>query len=161
MSKKAVVAFVLVAAVPAFFVGGARPIGAQGDNPQAPKQILKTFEYMEFLVQPVFEELRETAAKEPEGRKQWKALYRGTFATAELMNLLFSRSDEEYMAEADWPLYSANTRQAAEAMGAAVKEQDFALAKERYLAMVESCNACHSRFMEDDAELLEPWPEDE
>lgn len=161
MKRVAMYAVIAIAAVVMTSVFTSLSAKAEDDNPLEPKQVLETYELMDVIVNPAFENLRAVAIKEPEGRKDWKGLYNGSFTIAELMNLLFSRADEDYMAEPDWAQMTAKTRGLAEQMGAAVQDQDYPTAKERYLSMVQSCNACHVRFLGEDEVVIEAYPPSE
>lgn len=136
-------------------VGNPLPRVAAEDGALEPVQVLDTYETMDYLFEPAYEALKAAVATEPEGRQQWRAIYTNSFAIAEMSNLLFSRSDADYMSEEDWPKMAAQSREAAKALGEAVREQDYALITKRFNALRESCNACHTRFDPENAPEIE------
>lgn len=161
MKRVVVYVSIVIAAVVATSAFNGLAAKAEDENPLKPKAILETYELMDVIVNPAFEELRAVAVKEPEGRSDWKGLYNGSHTIAELMNLVFSRSEEDYVGNPDWAVMTAQTRLLAEKMGAAIKEQDYPTAKEHYLAMVQSCNACHVKFIGEDEVVIEAYPPEE
>jgi uncharacterized membrane protein len=118
-----------------------------------PKAVIEIDEIMEMFFEEQFNELRRSVAEEPSKRAQLRAVYRTTYSLAEAHNLLFDL-DEEYFEkefiEADvWGAYVVRGRQYAGAIGDALRPLDYPLLKERFVALVESCNGCHEEYADD------------
>ena len=121
--------------------------------------VIDTYEVMEFMMDPAYEALKDALVTEPEGRRGWRAVYVASYTVAEQANLLFSRNDEEYMLTPEWDQMSADMRQKAAAIGDTVREQDYSKAKDAYLGLIQSCNACHQATDPDNAPEVKPWDE--
>lgn len=123
----------------------------------APRQALNNDEVMKFFFDPYYIDLKNALKEKPVGKKGWRAAYVSSFRLAEAHNLLFCREGEDYMGTPRWNVLSVVGRNAATAVGEAVKELDYEKAKVEYLALIESCNICHQRFeLEEPTEVL-PW----
>lgn len=155
MKKVSIFVFASILVVTLAVFVSSRPLQAQGDEAMAPKQIIPTYEVMEILFEREYDAMKENLAAEPDSRKVWRELYNSTYALAELTNILYSRSDEDYMSEPDWVKHIAETRAATEALGEVVKERDYANVKTKFEALRVSCNACHTRFEGEDGTVLE------
>ena len=86
--------------------------------------LIDNYELMDFMVDPVYEKLKEAASVEPTGRKGWRALYFNAYSMGELANLLFSRTDQEYMGTPEWNELARQMRQFCNNIGAATKAKD-------------------------------------
>ncbi len=120
-----------------------------------PKQVVDTYELMEILFEDPYELMKMALAEEPADRKAWKVVFDNANRLAEASNLLFFRETSDYEAEAEYKAMAAASRDTAIAIKDAVKAQDYAMAKEKFNAMRESCNACHVKYEEDVAPVLE------
>lgn len=115
------------------------------------KQILETAELMKLLVDPIYEDLKDAIETPPEKRKDWRSLYIAAFSLAELNNLNFSRTGEEYTDNEEWIAFSIKSRDQVVDFAEAVRERpDYAILKEKYLLVMENCNACHAKFAPDE-----------
>jgi uncharacterized membrane protein len=118
-----------------------------------PKAILEIDELMKMFFEKQFEDLRRSVAEEPSKRSQLRAIYRTTYSLAEAHNLLFDLDEdyfEEEFIEADvWGAYVVKGRQYAGAIGDALNPLDYPLVKERFVALVNSCNSCHEEYADD------------
>ncbi len=122
------------------------------------KPILDTGEIMKLLMDPIHEDLKDWIENPPEKRKDWRGLYVASYTLAEINNLLYSRTDHEYMLTAEWRDLVTESRAVAAHLANSVKERhDYATVKANYLAVIESCNTCHSRYdpTEEDAPMIE------
>lgn len=111
--------------------------------------LIECHELMSIFFEPLFLDLRELLATEPKRRKALKAAYNAAFSLGEVHNLLFSRTDEDYMLTPDWMAMSMEGRIAAQAVGKAVLARDYAITKESFLTLTQTCNACHEKFSPD------------
>ena len=124
-------------------------------NVTVARPLVDTYELMDFMMDPVYEELKDAVAAEPTGRAGWRAIYVAAFTLGEQANLLFSRTDQDYMKTPEWAKATVDMREKANAIGLAVRNQDYAAAKAGYAVLIESCNACHKQF-EPEAPVVEP-----
>jgi hypothetical protein len=141
--------------------GGLVKAQDEGDpDAMEPVAVLSTYEMMEVLVEPQFEALKTAVATEPADRAGWVAVYDSSYALGELMNLLFSRTDVDYAGEETYKKMTVDSRKKSVAVAEAVKKQDYELVKANYIALVESCNACHVEYEKDIAPILVPFGEE-
>ena len=138
------------------FLAQPQPVrGQAAERPEA-KQVVDIHELMDLLIDPIYEELRDAVEVAPEGRKAWRSLYISSHKLAEVSNLLFSREDDEYTTSNDWFTLSAGARDTTATLAASIKERsEYAPIKANYLNVVQSCNACHERFSEDEPPVIE------
>lgn len=121
-----------------------------------PTQVMETKEMMKIMMDPVWEDIRDLTEKAPEGRRDWRFLYIATFSLAEQHNLLFNRTDREYMATDDWRALSIEGLEASIALADSVREQDFDAILANKERTLQSCNACHERFEPGEAPEIRP-----
>jgi hypothetical protein len=130
----------------------------EADSPATEeKQIIDNVELMELLFDPYYVDLRNSLKKAPERRRDWRTVYIATYRLAEATNLLFSREGEDYMGTPEWNALALESREAVEAVGAAVRELDYELTKSRYIAFIETCNKCHEAFELEEPTIVEPF----
>ena len=121
------------------------------------KQIVETAELMKLLVDPIYEELKEAIEVEPKGRKAWRALYIAAFNLAEVNNLLFSRTDEDFMLTPEWVEESLNAQRILNAFAKSVRSQsEYEVLTENYLAVMSNCNDCHRTFSPGEVDEIVP-----
>ncbi len=149
----AVATLVALAAVLLEFPLTAAQSSGDDAGAQDEKQIIKAAEVMELFFDPYYIDLRNAMKEEPESRSDWRALYVATFRLAEANNLLFSRTGEEYMETPEWRALSLESRDQTELLGQAILKRDIPAIKERYGAVIESCNACHQKFQLEPVEI--------
>lgn len=101
-------------------------------------------EFMEYLFQPTFNQLKASMAKAPADSKGWKPIKSGSLILAEGSNLLLTRKPADNAEE--WAKQSVAVRESAADMYRAGKKKDFATARTHYEAMVVRCNNCHETF---------------
>ena len=94
-------------------------------------------------------------AKPPADRKGWATIYQRAIQVAEMQNLLFFR-DRPEVTDPRWAQQAAASRQAAADLAAAalfglrnIQKADFDGVRKKYVAVSESCNACHQAFARD------------
>lgn len=135
---------------------GADGIGMVEAVGDGPVQVLKTDELMKIMMDPVYEDLKDWIEVPPERRKQWRGLYVAAFSLAEVSNLMYSRTGEEYTENEEWVRLVTEGRDIAIRLAESVREQaEYETLKANYLALVESCNTCHERFNSDEPPEIE------
>lgn len=156
----------VVSILPLLFLAGCvtAPVGAAGTD--GPVQVLETPELMKILVDPIYEDLKDWIEVPPEGRKAWRGLYVASFSLAEVTNLMYSRTGEDYTENAEWTRLVTDARDVTIRLAESVREQAaYETLKKNYLAVVESCNVCHEVFPSDEPPQIAPpraWmPEEE
>ena len=134
---------------------GCDPAGETAAFPQpaqAPyyeEQVLNTAEVMEFLMDPIYEQLKDAVENPPDKRKEWRALYITAYPLAETCNLLFSRVDEkkEYLSTQEWIDASIRARDVTVKLADSIKTQsDYEVIKANFIEMMNDCNECHRKF---------------
>jgi len=154
---RAVFAAAVIAVVCPF---AAQPIGAPG-QPQSPaatarpEPVVDNGEFMDLFLKSTYTELQQAMAAPPADRKAWAAIYQKAVRLAEMQNLLFFR-DRDEVKDPRWAEHTAAGRQAAADVANAalfglrnVAKADFATVRQKHLALVEACNACHKTFARD------------
>jgi cytochrome c556 len=131
-----------------------RPIG-QNDTPARPEPVVDNGEFMDMFLKATYTELQQSMAKPPADRKEWAAIYQKATRLAEMQNLLFFRNRDE-VKDPRWAEHTAKGRQAAADLAAAavfqlrnVQKADFEAVRVKYVALADSCNACHKTFARD------------
>lgn len=122
-------------------------------------QVLKTAELMKIITDPFYEDLKDAMENPPEARADWRALYVATYQLAEITNLFFARTGEDYLEgkEEEWARLTALSRDDLVALGESIKTQsDYEVIKEKYLQVIDSCNKCHEVFDPENAPDVEP-----
>lgn len=116
-----------------------------------PVQVIEADELMKLLVDPMFEDLKDAIEVAPEKRKDWRSLYIAAFNLAELNNLYFSRTGEDYMETEEWTDTIVKARSEVIALAEAVKERpEYSVLKEKFNVVTQSCNDCHTKFSADE-----------
>ena len=103
-------------------------------------------EFMEYVFQPTFRRLHAAMSAIPENNNGWKAIKADALILAEGGNLLLMRSPDDKEQAATWNGHSVTVRDFGGQLYQAAKKKDFVGARKRYVAMVQSCNACHIDF---------------
>lgn len=111
-----------------------------------PKAVIKNEELMKLMFDPYYVDLRKSLAEEPASGKVWRQAYIATYRLCEVTNLLYLRDDKDYMGTPEWREEVEAASAASVALGEAVKQLDYGMARERYEALIQRCNACHERF---------------
>ena len=111
-----------------------------------PKQIIKNEELMKLLFDPYYVDLRKAISEEPEGRAGWRQAYIAIFRLSEVTNLLYSREGKDYMGTDEWNEMATHSRDAAQAVGAAVLKLDYERVRKSYERLIQTCNDCHQKF---------------
>lgn len=122
-----------------------------------PQPLVDTYDLMDLIFDPTYESLKEAVSVEPEGRREWRAIYIHAYVMGELANLLFARNDHEYMTTKEWDDLVIEMRRLADNIGEATKAKDYPAAKSNYEALVANCNACHTKFEPEDATEVKVW----
>jgi len=121
------------------------------------KQIVSTAELMKLLVDPIYEELKDAIETPPDGRNEWRALYIAAFNLAEVNNLLFSRSDEDYQATPEWIEESLEAQELGITLAESIRAQsEYETIKDNYLAVMRNCNDCHRTFEPGEIDEITP-----
>jgi hypothetical protein len=153
--KKTTLRIVFVATFLALALGLSHPALYADHHEGGAVPVVDTHELMELLFEHGIEDLKAAVAEEPTGRKGWSTIYKSANSMAEVTNLLYIRSDEDYTSSEDWKNLTTASREAGVEVAAAAAKQDFALVTTKYNAFVKSCNACHEKFV-DDPPIIEP-----
>ena len=129
--------------------------GGQNDTPARPEPVVDNGEFMDMFLKATYTELQQSMAKPPVDRKEWAAIYQKATRLAEMQNLLFFRNRDE-VKDPRWAEHTAAGRQAAADLAASavfqlrnVQKADFAAVRVKYVALADSCNACHKTFARD------------
>lgn len=122
-----------------------------------PKQIIKNEELMKLLFDPYYVDLRKAILEEPEGRAGWRQAYIAIFRLSEVTNLLYSREGKDYMGTDEWNEMATHSRDAAEAVGAAVLKLDYERVRKCYERLIQTCNDCHQKFEPEKPTDVQVW----
>ena len=127
---------------------------------QAP--FLDTDGLMSNLVDPVFEDLKVAIETAPEKRKDWRSLSIAASSLAEINNLLYIRSEEGVTDKPEWMENVKNSHAVTNTLAKSIKDKaEYAVIKTNFLAVVQSCNDCHTKVVPDaevsDIEGPESW----
>lgn len=144
----------LPAAVIAATVLFVSPAALHAEEESGMKPVLTTFSLMDYLFDPPFEVLEEALESEPEDRRGWRDIRRSSETLAEVTNLLLIRDDLDYVDSEEWKTMTVDMREAAEAVAESTRTQDYDKAMEGFIALVQSCNACHAHFEPNTAPLF-------
>ena len=150
---RALIVSLVATLVPTVALG---PMGAaQTETPARPEPVVDNGEFMDMFLKATYTELQQSMAKPPADRKEWAAIYQKATRLAEMQNLLFFRNRDE-VKDPRWGAHSAAGRQAAADLATAavvqlrnVQKADFEAVRRKYVALADSCNACHKTFARD------------
>lgn len=118
---------------------------------QGPIQILEADELMKLLVDPMFEDLKDAIENPPEKRKHWRSLYIAAFNLAEVNNLTFSRTGNDYMETEEWTAEIVKARGEVIDLAETIRTRpEYAELKEKFIVVMQSCNDCHVKFSADE-----------
>lgn len=135
---------------------------AEGGGETLTLALVDCSEVMQMFFETQYESLRTGLWKEPQRRAEFKAIYATVFGLAEAHNLVYSRTDEDYMLTQAWVDLTTEGRDAAMALGESVTTRDYEGMKTGFVALGESCNKCHVKFVPDeDLVSLEIGPPEE
>lgn len=138
---------VLVAAFAGFVPRGATLAAEDAKSDQAALEPVEPnlHLFMELLLEPAYERFKELMKEEPANAQAWKAARSYSLFLAESNNLILDRPIKGADAEG-WNQITVETRQAAGELYLAVKERDYEIAKEQWVATLKKCNLCHERY---------------
>ena len=149
-----VVMLVVVLASPAFLVQGQTP-APRSDPAPRPEPVVDNGEFMDLFLKTSYTELQQAMAGPPTDRKAWATIYQKAIRLAEMQNLLFFR-DRDEVKDPRWAEHCAAGRQAAANLANAalfglrnIAKADFTVVRQKHLALVDACNACHTTFARD------------
>jgi hypothetical protein len=127
----------------------------QNDNHARPEPVVDNGEFMDMFLKTTYTELQQSMANPPADRKEWAAIYQKATRLAEMQNLLFFRNRDE-VKDPRWAAHAADGRQAAADLANSavfqlrnLQKADFAAVRAKYVALADSCNACHKTFARD------------
>ena len=111
--------------------------------------------FMEYISKPSYRELKSLLAEEKIRRSAWKKVEQHALILAETTILVAQRPPEDATEEVttDWHGISVDTYKHAVALYKAAGEKDQEVALEHYGLMMDACNACHSKYDENDHQL--------
>ena len=101
-------------------------------------------EFMEYVFQPNYRQLKSHMAEQPSDGRAWSAIKAEALTLAEGGNLLLFRGPEQDRAA--WTQHSVEVREHGGKLYRAAQSKDFAAARKHYEAMLKDCNACHQQF---------------
>jgi hypothetical protein len=110
-------------------------------------------EFMEYEFEPTFKRLKPAIAPDQAGQPNWKTLKAESLILAEGGNLLLLRAPKENTEK--WQQHSKDLRLHGGRMYRTAKARDFKAARENYVLMVKTCNACHTDFAHGEHQLAE------
>ena len=132
-----------------------QPTREKKDTPPRPEPVVDNGEFMDMFLKATYTELQQSMAKPPADRKEWAAIYQKATRLAEMQNLLFFR-DRDEVKDPRWAEHAAAGRQAAADLATAavfqlrnLQKADFQAVRAKYVALADSCNACHKTFARD------------
>ena len=122
------------------------------DSQLAPRPVVEDMhQFMEYVFEPNYKTLRLHLAEAPSDKNAWKAIKAGSLSLAESGNLLLMRAPEE---DGDqWRQLSAAVRGQGGELYQAARARDYQTSLVHYRAMIEQCNACHTRFADGEHQL--------
>lgn len=124
---------------------------SQGDSDQKLQPVeMDMHEFMEYVFQPTFNQLKKAVKERPENKQGWFAIKSGALILAEGGNLIQLRGPQS---EPDWDGHARAVRSHGAALYKAAHKQDFETAATQFKAMVKSCNACHDQFAHGEHQL--------
>jgi len=132
------------------------PAAGGSSNPvPRPAAVVDNGEFMDLFLKSTYTELQQALAAPPADRKGWAAIYQKAIRLAEMQNLLFFR-DRDEVKDPRWAEHCAASRQAAADVATQallglrnIAKADFAAVRQKHLALVDACNACHKTFARD------------
>jgi hypothetical protein len=125
-----------------------------GGRPGKPEPVEPDMhEFMEYVFQPTYGQLKSAMAEEPEedDGDGWAAIKSAGLILAGGGNLIMLRGPEDDRAA--WDAHAAVVRSTGGQLYRAAKEKDFDAATEHYEAMLTACNACHDEFADGEHQL--------
>ncbi len=131
-------------------------VAAREGELAGPKQIVKTEELMKLLFDPSYLQLKESIQQKPAKREDWRAIYAAAYRLSEVTNLLLFREGKDYMQTEQWEQLSLQSRNAAVAVGDAVKKLNYEAIRQEYSKLIDTCNQCHRKFEPEDPTEVEP-----
>ncbi|HET6958563.1 MAG TPA: cytochrome c [Vicinamibacterales bacterium] len=147
--------FVLVLAM-------ARPAAPQVESTAQPMPVLENVEFMDLMIKPAYDVLRQTMEHPPADRKGWAAIYQQAARLAELENLLFLRTRSGESRRTEWASAAGRARDAsarlanAAALGLrSAQAADFDRMRGAFPAIADACTACHRAFARE-APVIKP-----
>ena len=111
---------------------------------------------MKLLFDPSYLQLKESIQQKPAKREDWRAIYAAAYRLSEVTNLLLFREGKDYMQTEQWEQLSLQSRNAAVAVGDAVKKLNYEAIRQEYSKLIDTCNQCHRKFEPEDPTEVEP-----
>lgn len=141
-------ASVAIATAAGVFVAGplARTArGAEDAPPAGPVPVEPNpHEFMEYVNQPNYRQLRQALAQEPKDEKAWESVTSSSLVLAESGNLLLFRPPNE---NADaWKRHAVSVREQGSKLYQAAHKKDYSAAKQEFASLLQRCNSCHDEF---------------
>lgn len=150
------VAAALLAALIATSVAPTRPtVGASRDTTYDLKPLVDTHEFMEHMVEGTFATLKQRLNEKPADAKAWRSVRDTSLLLGESGNLLLIRKPDD-ADTTEWSKLSIALRESGDTLSKAAKAKDYDASRKAYLALVHACNACHTKYGDDDEPKIEP-----
>ena len=100
------------------------------------------------MIDPVFEELKAAIETAPEKRKDWRSLSMAASSLVEINNLLYIRSEEGVTDKPEWMENVKVSHDVSIALADSIKNKaEYEVIKTNFLAVMQSCNDCHSKVV--------------
>lgn len=124
------------------------PLGAKATQTPVEEDL---HEFMEYVFQPTYKQLKEAMKSAPTDNNGWLNVKSGSLILAEGGNLLMIRGPQDDRDK--WVDFAIDVRSSGAKMYRAAHEKDFASARDHYVSMLNSCNACHVKFAKGEHQL--------
>jgi hypothetical protein len=147
----------LLAALIATSIAPIRPTvgagGARDGHDLTP--LVDTHEFMEHVVEGTFATLKQGLSEKPADTKAWRTVRDTSLLLGESGNLLLIRKPDDADAS-HWSKLAIALRESGDTLSKAAKAKDYDASRKAYLALVHTCNACHSEYGDDGEPKIMP-----
>lgn len=100
--------------------------------------------FMEYICEPSYKALKNSLAKKPENKSDWKAIKNHALVLAETSALVAARAPEENAQE--WKEIAKTVYDSGSALYQSARKMKYDEAKTNYEEMITNCNKCHNDF---------------
>lgn len=101
--------------------------------------------FMEYIYEPVFNNLKTSVAKEPADKAGWTAIKSGALILAETSILLAKRTPPENKSST-WKESSELVYQGGSSLYQAARKKDFGGVQKHFGEMINGCKKCHEQY---------------
>jgi hypothetical protein len=132
-------------------VTGSRPAPDQGDL----KPLVDVHEFMEHIMEGAFAAVMQGLKDKPADANAWRAVRDASLLLGESGNLLLIRKPDG-ADSGEWSKLCLALRESGDTLTKAAKSKDYNASRGAYLAVVRSCNQCHTQFGDDGEPKIDP-----